>query len=70
MSTPKSGEHYDIQDIGSVMRDMLGDMAKAYIRTDGLPLNADAGFDCAVLCSVLKSYGIVANICINKRSGL
>ena len=32
-------------------------------------LNADAGFDCVPLRSVLKTYGIVANICINKRNG-
>ena len=33
-----------------------------------LTLNG-AGFDCAALRSVLKSYGIVSNICINKRNG-
>ena len=42
------------------MQNMMEDMAKANIRTDGLFLNADAGFDCAALRSVLKSYGIVS----------
>ena len=42
-------------------------MAKANIKTDGLFLNADAGFDCATLRSVFK-HGVVANICINKRN--
>ena len=47
----------------------MADMAKANIRTDGLFLNADAGFDCVPLRSVLNTDGIVANICINKRNG-
>lgn len=69
MSAPKSGEHHDTHNIVAVMQDMMADMAKANIRTDGLFLNADAGFDCVPLRSVLKTYGIVANICINKRNG-
>ena len=59
MSTPKSGEHHDTHNIVAVMQNMMADMAKANIRTEGLFLNADAGFDCAALRSVLKSYGIV-----------
>lgn len=69
MSLPKSGEHHDIHDIENVIQSMMDDLAKANIRTDGLFLNADAGFDCTVLRSVLKNYGVVANICINQRSG-
>ena len=69
MSVPKSGEHHDTHNIVAVMQNMMEDMAKANIRTDGLFLNVDAGFDCAALRSVLKSYGIVSNICINKRNG-
>ena len=51
------------------MQEMMADLSKANIRMDGLFLNADAGFDCVALRSVLKSYGVVANICINKRNG-
>ena len=54
MSVPKSGEHHDTHNIVAVMQNMMEDMAKANIRTDGLFLNADAGFDCAALRSVLK----------------
>lgn len=50
------------------MQDMMADIAKANIKTNGLFLNADAGFDCVALRAVLKSYGIVANICINKKN--
>ena len=69
MSTPKSGEHHDTHNIVAVMQDMMADMAKANIRMDGIFLNADAGFDCSPFRSMLKSYGVVANICINKRNG-
>lgn len=44
-------------------------MAKANIRTNGLFQNADTGFDCVALRSLPKSYGVVANICINKKNG-
>lgn len=46
------------------------DMEKAHIRIDGLFLNADAGFDCASLRSVLKAYGVVANILIRLKMPL
>lgn len=67
MSTPKSGEHNDIHDIETVMTAMFEDLGKANIRTDGLFLNADAGFDCDVLRSFLDRNGVVANICISGR---
>lgn len=67
ISIPKSGEYHDTYDIVAVMQDMMADMAKANIRTDGLFLDADAGFDCAVLRSLFKKCGVIANICINKR---
>lgn len=70
MSSPKSGEHHDTHDIELIMQDMIDDLKKANIRVDGLFLNADAGFDCAALRSVLENNGIVANICINKRNGI
>lgn len=69
MSAPKSGEHHDTHNIIAAMQGMMADMAKANVRTDGLFLNADAGFDCAALRSFLKNHGIVANIRINKRNG-
>ena len=69
MSAPKSGEHHGTHNIIAAMQGMMADMAKANVRTDGLFLNADAGFDCAALRSFLKNHGIVANIRINKRNG-
>lgn len=69
MSTPKSGERHDTHNIVAVMQDMMADMAKTNIMTDGLFINTDTGFDCSALRSVLKIYGVVANICINRRNG-
>ncbi len=47
----------------------MHDLGIANVRTDGLFLNADAGFDCRALRSVLGCHGVVSNICINKRNG-
>lgn len=67
MSSPKSGEHHDVHDIESVMDTMVDDLEKANIRVDGLFLNADAGFDCDILRSMLERKEIIPNICINKQ---
>lgn len=67
MSSPKSGEHNDVHDIEEVIKMMFEDMRRANVSTDGLFLNADAGFDCDVLRSCLDRNGVVANICISKR---
>lgn len=67
MSAPKSGEHNDVHEIEDVMKMMLNDLHRANIRTDGLFLNADAGFDCDILRNCLDRNGVVANICISKR---
>ena len=67
MSSPKSGEHHDVHDIDDVMKAMFDDMKKANVRVDGLFLNADAGFDCDILRSVLERNEIIPNICINRQ---
>ena len=64
MSSPKSGEHHDIE---KVIGDTFNDLEKSHIRVDGLFLNADAGFDCDALRGFLCEKEIIANICINKR---
>lgn len=67
MSAPKSGEHNDIHDIENVIKSMFDDLDKANINTDGLFLNADAGFDCDTLRECLDRMGVVPNICISRR---
>lgn len=59
LSVSKSGEHHDAHSIVAVMQDMMADMAKVNIRTDGLFLNTDTGFDCAVLHSLQKTMELL-----------
>lgn len=67
MSSPKSGGHHDVHDIEHVIESMLEDLGKSNIRTDGIFLNADAGFDCDILRNVFQKKGAIVNICINRR---
>lgn len=67
MPLPKSGGHNDIHDIKNVIKAMFEDMGKTNIGTEGLFLNADAGFDCDALRSRLDRKGVVDNICISTR---
>ena len=46
MSSPESGEHDDIHDIGSVMENIFQILKRRIIRVDGFFINADAWFDC------------------------
>ena len=66
MSSPKSGEHHDVHDIGKVIGDMFNDLEKSNIRIGGLFLNADTGYDCDLLRNFLQEE-VVANIYINRR---
>lgn len=69
MSSPKSGEYHDTHYIENVIGSMMDDLGLANIMTDGLFLNADTGFDSMALRNALEKYGVVANICINRRNG-
>lgn len=51
------------------MEKMLDEIKKSNIRTDGLFLNADAGFDAESLRSYFTANEIFANIDFNKRNG-
>lgn len=48
---------------------MLQVLEEAQITTDGLFLNADAGFDAKCFRLVCDQHHINANICFNKRKG-
>ena len=54
MSSPKSDEHHDTHDIENVIGSMMDDLGLANIMTDGLFLNADAGFDSMALRNALE----------------
>lgn len=65
---PESGAHHDLYQIEVIFKEMLSFPEEAGIETEGLFLNADAGFDSQGfrnLCSELK---IEANIDFNPRN--
>lgn len=68
MSAPISGNHHDLFDIETFFTKMLSDIAAAQIETNGLFLNADAGFDSEGFREICFSNDIIANIDFNKRN--
>jgi hypothetical protein len=69
ISDPVSGNHNDLFDIEVQFEEVVSTFEQAEISTDGLFLNADAGFDSQKLRDKCDAKGIVANICGNKRNG-
>ena len=67
-SDPVAGNHHDLYDIKNALQKMGADLALSGISTNGLFLNADAGFDCATFRGLCDLIGIMANVCINKRN--
>ena len=68
MSEPISGNHNDLFKVDFFFLKMLSDLEQANIKTDGLFLNADAGFDSEQFRITCFSKGIIANIDFNKRN--
>ena len=68
MSAPISGNHNDLFDIEIFFTKMLSDIELAQIETNGLFLNADAGFDSEGFREICFSKDIIANIDFNKRN--
>lgn len=64
-----SGNHHDVYDIENQLDKMLEEIKKSNIRTDGLFLNADAGFDAENLRNYCVKNELFANIDFNKRHG-
>lgn len=67
-SEPMSGEHNDLFEIEKNVLKMINTLKQADIQVEGLFLNGDAGFDAVRLREICKSYGIIANIAVNKRN--
>lgn len=63
------GNRHDVYDIENQLDKMLKEIKKSNIRTDGLFLNADAGFDAENLRKYCMVNDIFANIDFNKRNG-
>lgn len=69
ISSPVSGNHHDLYQINSHLDELFQTVEKANIETDGLFVNADAGFDSKEFRSKCFEYGIIANTAINPRKG-
>ena len=67
-SDPVAGNHHDVYEIEKAMQKMKADLALADISTNGLFLNADAGFDCSAFRRLCDQMYIFANVDINKRN--
>ena len=68
ISEPISGNHNDLFDIEIFFTKMIDDLEQSRIQTNGLFLNADAGFDSEGFRKVCSLKGIIANIDFNKRN--
>jgi transposase len=66
MSEPVDGNHNDLFDIEIFFTKMIDDLEQSQIQTNGLFLNADAGFDSDAFRKICFSMDIIANIDFNK----
>lgn len=69
ISSPVAGNHHDLYQIGSHLDELFQTLTKANIPTDGLFVNADAGFDSKEFRSKCFEHGIIPNTAINPRNG-
>lgn len=69
MSNPVSGNHHDLYKIDNHLDELFSTLRKACINTDGLFVNADAGFDSKDFRYKCFEYGIIPNTAINPRNG-
>ena len=69
MSEPMAGNHNDLFDIEVQFEEITTTLEKAEIATEGLFLNADAGFDSKEFRKCCEAKEIHANVCFNKRNG-
>lgn len=64
-----AGNHNDAYGLKENVKEMLAAIEKSDIKTEGLFLNADAGFDSKEFRECCVSRDIIGNIAINKRNG-
>ena len=68
-SDPVAGNHNDAFELVETFEQMVSDIKLSDIRTDGLFLNADAGFDTTDFRQCCDRNEIIDNIDQNKRNG-
>jgi transposase len=69
ISSPVSGNHHDLYRIEERLDELFTTLRRANINTDGLFVNADAGFDSQKFRDKCSEYGIIANTALNPRNG-
>lgn len=68
-SDPIEGNHNDAFNLVPTVQKMIAGLKNLKIRTDGLFLNADSGFDTEEFRSYCYEVDIIGNIDQNKRNG-
>lgn len=68
-SKPISGHHNDSFELRKTTSEIFDQMEQIGLNTEGLFMNADAGFDVKDFRKECESRGIIANIDFNKRNG-
>lgn len=69
MSEPVAGNHNDLYDIEASVEELLETLDRAEIATEGLFINADAGFDAKSFHQTCAQKQLIANVACNKRKG-
>lgn len=69
ISSPVSGNHHDLYEIEERLDELFQTLKNATISTDGLFVNADAGFDSKKFRDKCSQYGAIANTALNHRNG-
>jgi hypothetical protein len=64
-----AGNHHDLYNIETSLKDIFDTLSKANIALDGLFINADSGFDSKNFRQTCLDNGIFANIAFNHRNG-
>lgn len=68
-SQPESGNHHDTFDFEKHLKELVDTLKRAEIETEGLFLNADAGFDSEKVRRLCEGYGFIPNFAFNPRNG-
>lgn len=68
VSSPQSGQHNDLYNIDELLKELLTVLHDADIKTEGLFLNADPGFDGQIFKQACDNAQIEANIKENPRN--
>ena len=69
ISNPIAGNHHDLHNIEDSLKELFATLKLSDINTDGLFINADAGFDSKEFRNTCIKYGVFTNVDFNVRNG-